>query len=952
MNNKNRTYNWGRKEMDIRIGSIARSLSTMAVLATACGVTQVQAAEALSIVVDSRGEIYRVNYLCDTDPDCAQSLERLTNAKVKQGASVAIGSISGGSPINYVFVGNAGRRGEIKLLTQQPDLTSWNATSFSSGGTTAMVVTRNSGTLYVARQNHIEAFKRDSTGGAGYDANVDFVIDPVEYPGGPSCQDIVGLEEWPAFSGNLIAICDAPTGAISINIDEDDGPGSGTPAATLVAPNSLGVTLSGGGITRVPVPSGIQPDGLIDYLLLSSSTKEIIAVDLDRIRTQRNLVNGSGQVRDLAPALCNFPDPGNNVDDDDDVDGPCFSFTQSGNSGDVILAELVYDPVGDRLQATVVEQIDDGLKNTYGIDFINKSTVLASTCVPPGCDVGFSLLVINPNLPFIPENSFGVETRGPFYDSRFVQGSDPQRCDSVELPLDFTNIPMLENFSIGPEFCSRDGFFFVDVVADDGVLGQPILGGISSWETPGSCWEPGPLPFVSLDEVEYGVLSGDQFDLLRIIDDVLEPIDPPGTNVGTTYVNNRFVQDRLVGCATRRRAGSRLTFLIDDLFGNDLDTDIGMAADPLLPGTILFDFGARELDESFDLLSDATQSGCSVSPSDSACTDFGTGNAQAAFGWSSQQYAGMAETVDIVIPGSTPTATFVTAKDVDVKLVASGGGNKLGNKTVGGITAVGVTQGGAGNELSPNGNELITATFSTAVREFQVNDVPMVIKSFTGAFLYDGPYGDVNEYLIVTAVPADGSPAMVGILKAEGSGGSEAPTWALDTGVPMPATSVHSGGGVIQTPEYPFGNKSMTSLTFEASTANDCGSGGCDGSLSDIEVEIPSRIDNLAYSYNGLLKALCPTSDRPNFVGGDPTPSRPKLCAATSPNPFAFNSPGRRNMSGELHATTEALARFISHNICQLDFSTDVDPGDIGLGAGEFCTTPAEWSIRPTPPTP
>ena len=169
----------------------------------------------------------------------------------------------------------------------------------------------------------------------------------------------------------------------------------------------------------------------------------------------------------------------------------------------------------------------------------------------------------------------------------------------------------------------------------------------------------------------------------------------------------------------------------------------------------------------------------------------------------------------------------------------------------------------------------------------------------------------------------------------------------------MPATSVHSGGGVIRTPDYPFDDKAITSLTFEVSTANDCGSGGCDGSLSDIEVEIPSRIDNLAYSYNGLLKALCPISDRPAFVGGATTPSRPSLCGATSPSPLDFNSPAnRRNMSGELHGTTEALARFISHNICQLDFSTDVDPGDIGLGVGEFCTTPAEWSVRPTPPTP
>ncbi len=937
--------------MDIRIRDVVRSLPAIALLAITCGVTQVHAADALSIVVDSRGEIYRVNYLCATDPDCTQSLERLTNAKVKKGASVAIGSISGGSSVNYAFIGNSGRRGKIKLITQNLDLTSWSASNFSNVGTTAMVVTRNSGTLYVARKNRIEAFKRVSTvpGDPGYDDTVDFAINSLNYPNnGPACQDIVGLEEWPAFSGNLIAICNAPSGAISININETAG--TGTPAETLVAPNSLGVSLSGGGIARVPA-LGIQPDGLIDYLLLSASTKEIIAVDLDRSRTQRNLASGKGKVRDLAPALCNFPDPGNNVDNDDDVDGPCFSFTQSGNSGKVALAELVYDPLGDRLVATVVEQIDGVLKNTYGIDFINKSTILASTCVPPGCQVGFSSLVANPNLPGIPGNSFGVETRGPFFDSRFVQGSNPQRCDPVELPLDFTNIPMLENFSIGPEFCSRDGFFFVDIVADDGVLGQPILGGFSSWETPGSCWEPGPLPFATLDEVEYGILSGDQFDLLRVVDDVSEPIDLPGTNVDATYVNNRFVQDRLVGCATRRRLGGRLTFLIDDLFGNDLDTEIGMPADPLLPGTSLFDYGTREFDESFDILLDATQSGCSSSLS-GACNEFGGATAQATFGWSSQQYAGMAETVDIVIPGSIPTATFMTAKDVDVSLVASGGGNKLGNKTVSGITAVGVTQGGAGNEISSNGNEMITASFSTAVRGFQVNDVPMVIKSFTGAFLYDGPFGDVNEYLIVTATPADGSPAMVGILKAEGRGGSEAPTWALNGGGSIAATSVNSGGGVIRTPEYPFGNEAVTSLTFKVSTANDCGGGGCDGSLSDIEVEIPSRIDNLAYSYNGLLKALCTVADRPAFVLGGTTPSRPKLCAATSPSPSAFNAPGRRNISGDLHGTTEALARFISHNICQLDFSTDVDPGEIGLGAAEFCTTPAEWSVRPTPPTP
>ncbi len=941
--------------MTTRIGQCLRYGFAAALFFAGAQGVQAQSADALSVVVDQRGEVYRVNYQCDLLEDCTQTIELLTRTKVKQASAVGIGRKGAR---NYVFVGNTGKRSGIRLFVENDPDALWDTNNFSSVGTNALVVARNAGTLFVERSPNIEAYVRDpgidlSDPLVGYSSTPTGTIGPVEFGNGSACQSIVSLEEYPASSGNLLAFCGSPVGIIGITF----GSGGAVTLSDVLPPNDLGTSLSGGAVTSIPVPFATpNNDGLFDYALLNTGNQGVAALNLENGTLQSNLVAGSGNLRSNATALCNFINPGNDIDDDEDVDSPCLVFTQPGGTGLVTLAELKYE--SGLLNATVREGVDEVLKNPFGIDFINSGSVLASTCLPEngGCQVANNLLTLNPNLPNVMNNLITFGTQGPFYDDRYLgnDGDGNPVCDDRELPLDFTGIPVFENFSIGAEFCARDGFFFVDVIADDGALGQPTRG-ITTWETPGTCWEPG-LPFIGLDDVEYGLLSPDQFDLAPL-DGMDTPLIPAGTDIDGTYANNRFVQDRLVGCGSRVRAGNRLTFVVEDFFGNELEVQIADASSVLDPTTALYRYGEREFAETFDILLDAPQSGCSDDPLNTPeCVEFGTNSAQATFGWQIQRSSGVSEEELISIAAPVAQVSFPSIEGVDVNLAAVGGGGTLGNKTVAGTTAVGVTGGIAGNELSPDGGEAIVVDFSTSVEGFDVENLPMVVKSFEGAFLYDGPFGDVQEELVVTATTADGS-TIVGRLRAVGDGGAAAPLWILDSGS-VAATAVNTDGGVIRTPDYPFGGDTLiVGLRFEAATDKSCGSGACDGSLLNLEVEIPSRIDNLALAYNGLVKALCPVADRPDFVTGGTDPSRPKICGTgNGPFPSVFNTPGGtvespRNISGDLQATTEALARFVSHNICQLDFTTDVDPGEIGFGTGDsFCTTPPEWSVRPTAP--
>ena len=100
------------------------------------GAAQASESAALNIVVDGKGVISRVNFLCEGS-EC-DDLEKLTNAKVRNAGAVATGR---NDDRNYALVGSPGYFGRIKLLIEQDDPDAlWDAVNFSHEGANAMVV--------------------------------------------------------------------------------------------------------------------------------------------------------------------------------------------------------------------------------------------------------------------------------------------------------------------------------------------------------------------------------------------------------------------------------------------------------------------------------------------------------------------------------------------------------------------------------------------------------------------------------------------------------------------------------------------------------------------------------------------------------------------------------------------------------------------------------------------
>ena len=318
-----------------------------------------QDADALSLIVDQRGQIYRLNFLC-TAPDCTSATERITSRLVKQGSEVAIGSIGAQ---NFAFIGNQGNASEVLMLIEpEPDSLNWTPVAFSNRGASALVVTSNDDVLYLARpaSANIERYSHGSGNAQtlGFPTQASGLVGPVKV-GGKNCQNIVGLEEYPAGSGDLIAVCAKPAGAVWIGNPAPQNPPAPTTFTAIAGSGIAGIV--GAAVTTVPlttIPPGPPPQqptvvGQRDYLLLVVGSNEVMALDLRTGTRQRNLFNGSGSVRSIATGLCNFPDPDNDVDTDLDVDGPCAVIAQSGSEGLATIFEIeasprVHEPVCHR----------------------------------------------------------------------------------------------------------------------------------------------------------------------------------------------------------------------------------------------------------------------------------------------------------------------------------------------------------------------------------------------------------------------------------------------------------------------------------------------------------------------------------------------------------------------------------------------------------------------------
>jgi hypothetical protein len=159
----------------------------------------------------------------------------------------------------------------------------------------------------------------------------------------------------------------------------------------------------------------------------------------------------------------------------------------------------------------------------------------------------------------------------------------------------------------------------------------------------------------------------------------------------------------------------------------------------------------------------------------------------------------------------------------------------------------------------------------------------------------------------------------------------------------------------------PFGTTPIVSLEVAAVTgdsANVCGSGGTgtctnqsDASIFDLGIAGVDRVEALSFAYSNYIQALCSVSSRPDFGTGSPGEgTRPKACTDPA-DTAAFNvvaglseTDETRNIAGYQQADLEGVLRFIGHNICELHFETDADPGDIGFGPEMFCQTPPEWA--------
>lgn len=133
--------------------------------------------------------------------------------------------------------------------------------------------------------------------------------------------------------------------------------------------------------------------------------------------------------------------------------------------------------------------------------------------------------------------------------------------------------------------------------------------------------------------------------------------------------------------------------------------------------------------------------------------------------------------------------------------VSLAGSAALGTKTINGITAVGVSGGGAGNEIDIG--EQMTASFSSGLH---VGDIQL-------AFLYDGPeYNDVNEIAQLTATLFGGG-TLVSTLTAVGTTTSIA---SMGTASIVGGQDADNVGAALWSWSNPFGNALVTSVTFEA----------------------------------------------------------------------------------------------------------------------------------------
>lgn len=982
-----------------------------------------QDSNARGIVVDSNGKIFQANYLCASNPLCPGQLVSLTSLRVKQGSAVAIGAITPAQPANYAFIANGGNRGEIVLLVEpSPDTTPWDDHSFDSGdGATAMVVTRNVGTLFVARDGGtVEAYPRDGMGVQGYDTNLAGENQGFEYSfpvpfGGGNCSNIVGLEEWPKNSGDLLVVCDAPSGVVAVDIPDD---GVSAPDlldfSVIAAPNSLGSSLAAGGVSTVTVGPGLVKD----FALIVAKPKEVLAIELSDPThpVQRNVFTGSGQVRDLATGLC-FRDAGNDDDVDTDVDETCFSTAMAGNTGNTEFVSLTFE--SGQLMTNVVDTITNGMKNGYGVDLINTGTVNRDACLTAeGCQIANHTAV--DALEGVPPGEvIAYETQGSFTDLRYnpitlicdrnADGS-PILPDGgrVELPLDFTGIPILKEASIGPEFCARNGTFFVDVISAPGIT---PTSGFTQYETPGECWMPGdgansmgPGTSHTLDIVEYGLLFGDQFDLLRKdVTDPDAPIDPDTETYEADYVTNQYAQDNLVSCASRIRAGGRYTFIIEDFVGNGLGLfDLMGINDPIGNGpdeNVLFDYGHREAIQRIEIPVLSPQSGCfeellAGGALTGACEDHVVALNGGLAGWDLQKLVGNSQVVT-----STGDLAGISGSEATVPLaldglnlnIAASVDDTFAFKTIGyeGASVLGLAAV-TGGEIDIG--QSLTFTVSTTPRPADLVlddgmdpnlpvkvDVPFRVPQITPALQFDGPeYGDVQEAIRMTATLTDGVWEATLVNLFEENGEEDVFYWNLESleGRPLPTDpaivteiDVLSGddssseSAVIRV-DNPFGDVAILSLEITA-VAGDCGNGACnnqsDASLFDIGIEAVDRVQALSFAYEKYLRADCSSSSRPDFGMGAPGEgTRPNICTNDVSDLVPFDSAAfneinggivERNIAGYQQADIEGVLLFIAHNMCELDFGTDIDPGEIGFtGLDSFCTVAPEWAVVPPAP--
>jgi hypothetical protein len=181
--------------------------------------------------------------------------------------------------------------------------------------------------------------------------------------------------------------------------------------------------------------------------------------------------------------------------------------------------------------------------------------------------------------------------------------------------------------------------------------------------------------------------------------------------------------------------------------------------------------------------------------------------------------AGAAQAQSLLDASTYPSLVGTSAATVNGVSFVAGGGD-FGTKSFAGFSGVGVTGGGAGNEIDVG--ESITMSFSARV-----------IADFTLSLLYNGPeFADFRE---IAQVAVYNGATILGTytLTVDNDGSSPGATWSGLGGVSNLSLPTDTGAAAWFVSGNPFGNVEATRLVFTAVTSPLCQTAGACGNQSD-----------------------------------------------------------------------------------------------------------------------